>query len=132
VFVHSLKKVDITAQVGSTTTAALAIRGAASDRQVATYSSKPSLLQPQPPHMLLPAGGVAELGLVFRPVTTGTEQVSAGDACGDANPANKQACVSFCSIKWTSQTCFSLRSWDAPVPVHKRRALCRASAHEPE
>lgn len=83
VFVHSLKKVDITAQVGSTTTAALAIRGAASDRQVATYSSKPSLLQPQPPRMLLPAGGVAELGLVFRPVTTGTEQVSVGDARGD-------------------------------------------------
>ena len=72
---HSLKKVDITAQVGSSTTAALAIRGAGSPRQVACYSSSPAVLQPNPRSMLLPAGGVAELGLVFQPAVAGIQQV---------------------------------------------------------
>lgn len=86
VFVHSLRKVDVTALVGQSTTAAVAVRGGTASRTVSCYSSHPDELHPLPQSLVLPAGGLTELALVFEPLTAGRSQVlQAGIMCAPRN-----------------------------------------------
>lgn len=81
VFVHSLQKVDMRAEVGQTSSTSLAVAGGtAGDRQVVCYSSNPTEVQPAPAVLKLPAGGLSALQLVFKPCKAGKEWVS-GVAC---------------------------------------------------
>ena len=45
VFVHSLRKVDMRAMIGQTSTASVVVRGAMMSRRVAAYASHPDELQ---------------------------------------------------------------------------------------
>lgn len=45
VFVHALRKVDVRAMIGQTSAASVVVRGAATSRRVAVYSSHPDELQ---------------------------------------------------------------------------------------
>jgi hypothetical protein len=75
VFVHALRQVDMRATVGQQSSTTLAISGGSSDRLVAAYSSQPGELQATPGSLSLPAGGIAALGLVFKPRSWGHQRV---------------------------------------------------------
>lgn len=45
VFVHALRKVDMRAMIGQTSTASVVVRGAATSRRVGVYASHPDELQ---------------------------------------------------------------------------------------
>jgi hypothetical protein len=77
VFVNVLQRVDMRATVGQQSSTTLAISGGSSDRLVAAYSSQPGELQATPATLSLPAGGIAALGLVFKPRSWGHQRVRA-------------------------------------------------------
>lgn len=72
---HALRKVDMRAAIGQTSTASVVVRGASSSRRVAVYSSHADELQPTPESFVLVAGALTELLVSFRPVTAGAKDI---------------------------------------------------------
>lgn len=72
---HALQRVDMRATVGQHSSTTLAIAGGSVDRLVAVYSSQPAELQPTPASLQMPGGGLAALGLVYKPRSPGQQQV---------------------------------------------------------
>ncbi|KAK9823703.1 hypothetical protein WJX72_004791 [[Myrmecia] bisecta] len=73
VYVHALRRVDLTGMVGQSSQSSVVVRGRpASATRVACFSSHPDELQVAPAEFTLPAGGLAELLLSFRPLHPGS------------------------------------------------------------
>lgn len=66
------------ATIGQQSSTTLAIAGGSTDRMVAVYSSQPGELQASPAMLPLAAGGIAALGLVFKPRLQGQQRVRHG------------------------------------------------------
>ncbi|GLC73822.1 hypothetical protein PLESTF_001424700 [Pleodorina starrii] len=74
VFLHALRKVDMRAMIGQTSTASVVLRGVVS-RRVAAYTTHPDELLVSPDSFVLVGGALTEVLLSFRPVAVGLKDV---------------------------------------------------------
>jgi len=72
VFLHSLRRVDLSAMVGQTCDSHVVVKGQGVSRRVRCYSSHPDELQVNPESFKLNGNGaLSEMRLLFRPVAAG-------------------------------------------------------------
>lgn len=72
VFVHVVRKVDISSLVGQTTQTSVHVRGGSSAATVRPFSSHPDQLSVSPATLTLPANGLAELDLSHKSLAPGS------------------------------------------------------------
>jgi len=71
VFIHSLKRVDLSAVIGQTCEGSVVVRGQGISRRVRCYSSHPDELQLAPDSFTIVGNVLSEVRLLFRPVASG-------------------------------------------------------------
>eukprot|EP00899_Mesostigma_viride_P003285 jgi/Mesvir1/12958/Mv05971-RA.1 len=76
VYVHSLKRHDMTGIVGQTSQSSVIVKGGPATCRVGAFSSHPEELAVAPPSFSLVAGALAEVLLAYRPLVPGRQDVT--------------------------------------------------------